>query len=291
MEICDLHTHTTASDGSDSPVELVQKAAQAGLKAVAITDHDTVAGIQEGLEAGGQFNIEVIPGVELSAKSDKGNMHILGYFIDVSANSLQEVLATVQQARAERNPAILSKLVDLGLPVDMEEVKELAGEGQVGRPHIARVMVQKGYVKSVGEAFNKYLKKGGPAYAPKSILEPADAITAIHKGGGVAVLAHPISLEPSGPEELAAIIKKMVDYGIDGIECYYSEYTPQFTELCLSLTQKFALVPTGGSDYHGKAKPYIRLGKGKGDLQVPYSCVKELKGVLSYVQQATADKN
>ncbi len=273
---CDLHTHTIASDGSDSPTELVKKAAFSQLAAVAITDHDTVEGIPEALEASRNYPVEVVPGIELSVIAPKGNMHVLGYFIDIKSRDLLNVIEMVQNARAERNPKILKKLDELGLHISEAELEEMAQGGQIGRPHIARALVNHGYVKSVSDAFEKYLKKGAAAYVPKSILTPQRAFQAIHQARGVAVLAHPISLKcPSS--ELDDLVSRWIEQGLDGIECYYSEHSDEMTRLCLNLADKYDLVATGGSDYHGKAKPYIKLGVGKGNLCVPEKCVHALK--------------
>ncbi len=278
MKYCDLHCHTTASDGSDTPAELVKLARDAGLAAIAVTDHDTLEGVKEAIAVGKELGIEVIPGVELSVQFHVGNMHMLGYLIDLDCKELQKVLARVQKARADRNPVILKRLQGLGLPVTMAELEAVAHGGQIGRPHIARLLTEKGYVKSVSQAFELYLKKGAPAYAPKSILTPEQAIGAIHRCGGVAVLAHPFSLGLSRPDDLDGVIADLVHKGLDGIECYYSEHSKEFTDTCLAIAKKYGLIVTGGSDYHGKAKPYIKLGRGKGGLRVPYSCVEAIKG-------------
>ena len=273
---CDLHTHTIASDGSDTPTELIKKAAFAQLSAVAITDHDTVDGIPEGMEASNNYPIEVVPGIELSVMAPKGNMHVLGYFIDIKSPELLKVIKLVQEARSERNPKILNKLDGLGIHISEAELEDMAQGGQIGRPHIARALVEHGYVKSLSDAFEKYLKKGAAAYVPKSILTPQKAFEAIHQAKGVAVLAHPISLQVS-PSELEHFITQWIPDGLDGMECYYSEHDDKTTQLCLSLAKKHGLVATGGSDYHGKAKPYIKLGVGKGNLHIPYKCVSDLK--------------
>ncbi len=277
MKTCDLHTHSTASDGSDTPSELMALAAKVGLAAIALSDHDTVAGLSEAAAAAARLGIEFIPAVELSCQFHKGNMHMLGYYIDPEEGSFLEVLSQVQAARAERNPRILEKLAALGVPVTMEEIEAISHGGQVGRPHIARAMVEKGYVKDVSQAFDRYLKRGAKAYAPKSILAPEAAISAIKGAGGIAVLAHPFSLQARDLQELQAIVADLKSKGLMGMECYYSEHSPEFTRQCIDLARSMGLAVTGGSDYHGKAKPYIKLGRGKGDLAVPYECVEELK--------------
>lgn len=274
---CDLHTHTTASDGSDTPDDLVRKAAETGLSAIAVTDHDTVAGLPEAVACGPEYHVEIIPGLELSVLAETGNMHILGYFIDPEAEYLKKILKKVQAARAERNPRILELLTDLGRPLTMNDLEEIAHGGQIGRPHIARTMLRKGYVRNIGEAFARYLKKGAPAYAPKSVLSPEEAIRTIHRAGGLAVLAHPFSLGPGRPADLEKTTAELAALGLDGMECYYSEHSREFTRQCLTLCGKYGLVVTGGSDYHGRAKPHIRLGTGRGNLRIPYRCVEELR--------------
>lgn len=274
---CDLHTHTTASDGSETSAQLVRLAAEAGLAAIAITDHDTVDGLSAALESGDRLGIEVLSGVELSVQVPRGNMHLLGYLIDRTSPALHQVLERVQSARARRNPQILAKLEELGLPVSQEEVESLAQGGQVGRPHIARAMVGRGYVRSAGEAFGRYLKQGASAYVPKSILSPEEGISAIRQAGGLAVLAHPISLGLSPSSPLEPLVGQWVEQGLEGIECYYTEHSREITSLCLDICAKYRLVATGGSDYHGRSKPAVHLGRGRGGLHVPYSCVVALR--------------
>ena len=277
METCDLHAHTTASDGSDTPIELINRAIEAGLSAIAITDHDTVSGILEVTGPICPSGIEVIPGVEFSVIAPRGNMHILGYFIDTGNPTLIDTLKVVQEARANRNPRMVERLNSLGINITMEILEDMARGGQVGRPHFARALVEMGVVRTVQEAFDKYLKRGAAAYVPKSVLRPEDAIKAIHKAGGVSVLAHPFSLKCDHREELLGIIDRLIEHGLDGMECYYSEHSKKFTEDLITISRSRGLCVTGGTDYHGQAKPYIKLGVGKGGLKIPYSCVEELK--------------
>ncbi len=274
---CDLHTHSIASDGSDYPSDLVHKACMAGLAAISLTDHDTVSGIAEASEAADRKGIEFLAGIEFSVKASKGNIHILGYLIDTSSQQLKAVLDKVQAARAARTPKLIARLREIGLPVEEEELYRVSKGGQVGRPHFARVMVEKGYVRDVSQAFSRYLARGGPAYVPKSILEPRHAIEAIHAAGGLAVLAHPFSLMCRSRRQLEEVVRDLCACGLDGMECYYSEHTPAFIMQCLHMCEQFGIVATGGSDYHGRAKPYLKIGKGKGDLFVPYSCVEHLR--------------
>jgi len=283
VKICDLHTHTTASDGSDTPEQLVLKAKKVGLSAIAVTDHDTVCGLEEAKKTARDAGIELVPGVELSINFHKGNMHMLGYYMDTADAGFQEILKRVQGARAERNPQILALLDNLGISISMDELETLSKGGQIGRPHIARAMVEKGYVKSVSEAFDKYLKRGARAYAPKSILSPEEAIQVLRDAKGIPVLAHPFSLLTSSEKELDTIVFELKEAGLMGIECYYSEHDRAFTSVCLGLAQKYQLVVTGGSDYHGKAKPHIMLGRGRGNLVIPYDCVEALKAARAHV--------
>ncbi len=277
QERCDLHTHTLASDGSDSPEALVKMASQIGLKAVAVTDHDTIDGLCEAIAAGRRYGIEVIAGVELSVVAPKGNMHILGYFIDKSSESLIKTLKTVQEARKRRNPLIVERLNSMGIPVTMDMLERLSQGGQIGRPHFARALLELGAVKTVQEAFDRFLKRGASAYVPKSVLSPREAIDEIRKAKGIAALAHPFSLRCDSDEELREIAAELKGYGLSGMECYYSEHSRAFTDRLIDMCKGLDLVVTGGTDYHGKAKPYIRLGEGKGSLSIPYSCVEALR--------------
>ncbi len=274
---CDLHCHTNCSDGSDTPEELIQKARQAGLAAVAVTDHDTVEGLEVAVAAGGNLGIEVIEGVELSVFHEPGNFHLLGYLGDWSDPAFMDVLGRVQEARRNRNPKVVEKLKGLGVEISMAELEEMAQGGQVGRPHFARLLVEKGYVSSVHQAFDRYLKKGGPAYVPKSVLKPEEAIRGVRACGGVAVLAHPFSLGHRDLGELRRWVEEWREMGLQGVECYYSEHDPAFTQFLIEMCRSLGLAVTGGSDYHGKAKPHIALGRGRGDLRIPYSCVEEIR--------------
>lgn len=275
--LCDFHTHSTASDGSDTPTELIEKALEAGVKSIALTDHDTVEGIDEASCAAEEKGVDFIPGVELSVVHDQGNMHMLGYLMDHKSQDLNAVLEKLQKARSQRNEKMIELLNEIGRPVSMEELQEIAVEGQVGRPHFARAMVNKGYVSSVGEAFERYLKRGAPAYIPKSILSAEDAVKLVHDAGGVAVLAHPCSLKTVSMAILEEIIAGLAQNGLDGVECHYSEHDRSFTKNCVEIAAKYDLIVTGGSDYHGKAKPHIKLGKGRGGLKVPCECAEALR--------------
>lgn len=275
----DLHIHTTASDGSLTPSQVVRYANEKGLKAIAITDHDTIHGNQEAIKEGIREGVEVIPGVEISVDYSPGTMHMLGYFIDTDDLTLNEKLTLLQGSRADRNPRIIEKLNKLGLDLTYDEVVQASGGGQVGRPHMAQVLMEKGYTKSIKEAFDKYLGKGAPAYLDKFRLGAAEAITMITDAGGIPVLAHPFTLYCKSSEELDALVKNLVHQGLRGLEVYYSEHDERQTSSYKLLAKRYHLAITGGSDFHGKNMKGIDLGTGRGNLKIPYTVFEDLKTV------------
>lgn len=277
----DLHTHSTASDGSLSPRELVRCAVNNGLTAIALTDHDTVDGIPDAFSEADAAGIEVIPGVEISVDF-KPEMHILGYFNGSSYQNIADTLALLRRSREERNPKIISKLIELGYDITMDEVKEAAGGRVVARPHFAKVLVAKGYFHNVEEAFHALLLPGKPAYFRKEKLTPREGIAEILRAGGVPVLAHPIYLymEESQLDQLFAELKAV---GLAGIEAYYVDNTPEDTAMLVSLAKKHGLLTTGGSDFHGAMKPAIAIGRGRGNLVIPESILEELKRLTHQV--------
>ena len=277
MGMMDLHTHTTHSDGSTSPTELVSLAAGNGARAVAVTDHDTVSGLAEGRQAADKAGVEFVNGVEISAEFSPGTMHILGYFINEEACDLQSKLLELKQARERRNPEIALKLRRLGFEVSYDEVAALAGNGVVGRPHFARVLVKKGYAASIQDAFDRFLAKGAPAYEEKLRLSPEQAISLIHRAGGVAVLAHPYQLKLGSMEETEELVSRLSEIGLDGIEAIYSRHTPEQRRLYSEMARRIGLGTTGGSDFHGTYKPDIAVVRGTGGLSVPYSLLDDLK--------------
>lgn len=274
----DLHAHTTASDGSLSPTELVTKASGIGLTALAVTDHDTVAGLAEAREAAQKVGLELIPGVELSVEDDKGRFHLLGYGLDTSNPELSETLVALRVARAERNTQMAEKMAELGLPVTMDDVRAEAGEDSevIARPHFAQALIKKGIVKSVQEAFDRYLATGKPLYLPKQGLTAHEAIALLHRAGGVAVMAHP-GLVPQSASALAARVETLTnDDGMDGLEAYYSQHSPADTERFLALAGRLGLLVTGGSDFHGTPKPHVPLGIVHGGGPAAYSLLTAL---------------
>lgn len=273
----DLHVHTTASDGTLTPAELVALAQEKGLKAVAVTDHDTVEGLPEALKAAGSRGFEVVPGVEISVDYRGGEMHILGYCVDPCSEPLLDSLAQLQEYRRERNPKVIRKLRELGMLISLEEVEEAAGGNVIGRPHFAAVLVRKGYAAGTQEAFDKYLGAGQPAYVKKEKLTPEEGIELIVRAGGVPVLAHPKYLKDHNADRLSALLEKLKAAGLKGIEAYYTTHTPEETELYLRLAEQHALLITGGTDFHGANKPEIELGAGTGNLRIPYELLEKLK--------------
>lgn len=257
----DLHTHSNASDGSFTPEDLVKLAAESGVTTLALTDHDTVSGVAAAVQAGEQFGVNVIPGVEISIDFSPGTMHICGYYLDLDNPELQAGLNFVQAARRHRNPKIIEKLNALGVDITLEEVKAVAGPDQVGRPHFAKVLVQKGYAKDTQEVFDKYLAKGAPAYMDKARLPLHQAIDMIKTAGGVAVLAHPVQLRLADMDEYRRKIGELQDAGVAGIEAFNSYQNESENQAFFKLAQEMDLIITAGSDFHGTTKPDVKLGQ------------------------------
>ena len=262
----DLHTHTTASDGSLTPTALLQKAHELGLAALAVTDHDTIGGLAEAAGAARELGLDFLPGVELSVEDKDGRFHLLGYGFDPEHPELAEKLITLRRSRAARNVQMAAKMAALGLPVTLDDVRAAAqkqgGEESevIARPHFAQALISKGVVSSTQEAFDKYLASGKPLYQAKEVLTPADAIGLLHRAGGVAVMAHP-GLVPLSEGALAARVAALHDEaGLDGIEALYSQHSPADTERFLELARRHGLLVTGGSDFHGTPKPHVPLG-------------------------------
>ncbi len=271
----DLHTHSTASDGSWTPGRLVMTAADIGLSALALTDHDTVDGLDEAIQAARATELTFVPGIEISTASDRGALHILGLFIRHRDEGLAQLLEELIALRNERNAAIAEALTAAGLPISLEEVVRTAGGRVVGRPHFAQLMTDKGYVKRFKTAFSRYLDRDKPAYVPRQKPSPQRTIAAIRNCGGVPVLAHPDQTLKRG-SELANLVRQLTDDGLAGIEVYCSKYPIGQTHAYIRLAQKFNLVLSGGSDFHGAAKSKLALGRGTGRLRVPDELLQPL---------------
>lgn len=263
----DLHTHSTFSDGSLTPADLVDLAVREGLTAIALTDHDTTAGIASFLDACGERRMIGVAGVEISVDFNPGTMHMLGYLIDPQSTVLDDALSKMRGGRDDRNSQILEKLNRLGMNITMADVLKHASEDVVGRPHFAQALMDKSYVHSPKEAFDLYLGKGKPAYVDRFRLTPEVGIDSIRQAGGVAVLGHPATLGLKD-RELLEFVRTMAAAGLRGIEVYYAEHSPDQVVYYSALAKEFKLLMTGGSDYHGKLTPDTRLGRGFGSLRV-----------------------
>ena len=281
MSRLDLHLHTTHSDGSLSPAEVLRLAHKARVTALAITDHDIVSGIPEAMAAGAELGIEIIPGVEISSFVGTSELHILGYCLHWQDPELNRRLAALRESRHTRNPQIIERLRTLGMDVTYEEVRALAGTESVGRPHIARLLMNKKYVTSAKDAFDRYLAEGRPAYVARELPTPTDAIAWIRAAGGVAVLAHPTWAKVSG-EGLTTLLTTLKAEGLGGVEVHYSTHTKRQTMEYLDLAKRLNLLITGGSDFHGVTKPDIEVGTGRGDLKVPERLLGPLKEAATH---------
>lgn len=281
----DLHTHSRVSDGSETPTRVVELAAAAGLDAVALTDHDVLEGLAEAESAGERFGIEVIPGVELSLDWSemlpdadvRGGMHLVVLWIDDIAGPLQDTLEDLRLGRDHRNHTILERLRQLGLDVPMEEVAARAGTGSVGRPHIAGVMVDRGYVPDIGSAFEQYLGNGAPAYVGRRRLTPPAALELSRASGGVPILAHPYTLGFDDDASLEQTLGRLCEMGLVGVESHHSGMDPERRRIVRRMAARLGLLPSGGSDFHGSYKPGIGVGRGCGDLEVPSGFLAALR--------------
>jgi len=273
--VIDLHTHSTVSDGSDDPARIPELAAANGCSAVALTDHDRQDGIAAATVRAGELGVELVAGVEISCEHT-GTMHVLVYFLEPGEGPLQDELVRLQVARDSRNHKIAGLMQSLGLPVTYEEIGAEAGGMGAGRPHMAAILVRKGVVGSVQEAFDVWLAKGRPAYLDKERLTADVAIRLARQSRAVPVLAHPFSLglEPAGTESTVA---ELASYGLGGLEAIYGRYLPEDRQALTGLAHRHGLAITGGSDHHGTFKPDLQVGIGTGDLEVPDSALDDLR--------------
>mgnify|MGYP001811656886 FL=1 len=272
----DLHTHSTYSDGSDTPAELIAAAKRARLEAIALTDHDNLDGIPEAMEAAAHHDIELIPGVELSCEWDRGGFHMVVLWLEPGPGPLQDRLADLQRGRANRNVDMVAKLAGLGIDITYDEVLEEAGGTGVGRPHMAAILVRKGVVATMSEAFDLYLAQGRPGYVGRVRLTPETAITLARQSGAVPIIAHPHTLGIFR-SELDAELKRLAGLGLVGVEAYYPEYEPDTRFELVERARQAGLVPSGGSDYHGGYKQGLKIGNGYGDLSVDRRVLEELR--------------
>lgn len=269
MSKADLHVHSTASDGRLSPEAIVHQAAEHGLSVIAITDHDSVEGVAPALVTAKAFpGLRVIPGVELSTDAPHGEIHVLGYFIDYTNRDFQTKLERLRHSRLHRAQEMIAKLRNFGIYIEWERVRELAGTGSVGRPHIAQAMLEKGYITSIKEAFNEYIGREGPAYAERKKMAPSEAVALVLQVNGLPVLAHPFTTN-----NLEITIAELKAAGLVGIEAYYDGYSADERNRLIGLAEEHGLIVTGGSDYHGLEAANETV---IGGVDVPMECVEQL---------------
>lgn len=277
MNEVDLHTHTTASDGALTPTELVARAAKLTLKVLAITDHDSTEGVAEALVAGQSYGVEVIPGVEINTDVPGAEVHILGYFVDHTDPALRAELARLREGRVGRARRMAEVLTEMGAPVDFQRILEIAGEGAVGRPHVAQALVEAGHVPSREAAFTKYIGRDSPAYVNRMKFTPAEAVATIRQAGGVPVLAHPVAYDRYGkivtPFDLGEELPGLIDVGLRGIEVYYRGYDAVTIEYLMNIARRYKLLTTGGTDFHAIRPTEPDLG----GVYVPMKAVRRLR--------------
>lgn len=269
MSLVDLHIHSTASDGRLSPTAIVTKAAGLGLKIIAITDHDSIEGVKPAIETAKAYpELTFIPGVEISTDLADGEAHILGYFIDFTSPEFKRSLEKFRDSRTGRGRRMVEKLNRLGVKIDWERVQAIAGDGAIGRPHVAQAMLEKGYIKTFEEAFNKYIGQGGPAYVEREKMTPEEAVALILRAHGIPVLAHPFTVK-----DPAAMVKNLKKVGLMGIEAYYKDNTAATTRDTLQLADKYGLIATGGTDFHGIGNSSDVM---MGGVEVPLEAAEKL---------------
>lgn len=281
----DLHTHTDRSDGTASPAQLVREAQTLGLEALGITDHDTLEGYDTAAPLAAEAGLELICGIELSTRPEKPadgsrppSVHLLGYFLqEPAAPQFREWIRGHQESRRERNRKLIAKLNSLGVEITLEEVQVL-GKHLTGRPHFAKILLKKGYVKTNQEAFDRYLADNASASVERDEPELVEGVRKIREGGGMPSLAHPVRLPQRDRASLEKLLVQLIDNGLQAIEVYHSEHAPEDTALYRELAAQFNLIETGGTDYHGDNKPAIHLGTGKGNnVQTPYGLLENMR--------------
>lgn len=273
----DLHTHSIASDGSDTPSGLITLALEKELSGIALTDHDTLSGLPEFLSGAQGKNIVAIPGLEISSSLYNKEIHILGLFIDPSSRKLEDFLVKTRLNRNVRNSQILEKLNIIGYQITLEELEEFARGESVGRPHLARLLVKKGYFETIQDAFDHCLKRGARAYSPRVLAPPEESIRVIHEAGGLAFWAHPVYRSTGGERSFVRrYLRHLVPLGLDGIEAFYSLFSVSQHTMIMEMAKEFNILVSGGSDYHGMNQPSIQLGSGCGSLEVPDSVLEML---------------
>ena len=281
MKIVDLHAHTTASDGSYTPTELVRYAKKKGLSAIAITDHDTVAGVEEASIEGRKLGIRVIPGAELSTRMDDCDVHMTSLFINCKNKQLIKRLDDMAASRQERNYKMVDKLHEAGFQIDRRDLDAL-GEGKIlARGHIAQILIARGYATELKEALRKYLSKGTPGYVQKEVLSPEECIQLVHDAGGLIFVAHLHQIDPQDPEHCKDVARRLICMGADGLETQYCEFDDEWRQATEQIAQECGCLRSGGSDFHGTMKKGLDLACGYGDLQVPYTFLEAMDAELA----------
>ncbi|MEZ5175250.1 MAG: PHP domain-containing protein [Acidimicrobiia bacterium] len=273
--LIDLHLHSTRSDGTDSPEQLVELAASCGASAIALVDHDVLDGLGEARSAANRLGIDFIPGTELSVEHNGTKMHMLVYFVDDEPGPLQSKLAWLRAGRHERNDEIIARLNGLGYTIGIDDVRRWAKGKSIGRPHIADALIETGAFHSRDEVFERVLGDGGLAYVERIRLTATDAIELARRSGGVPVVAHPLTI-PLGAAEYERLFRELADAGLGGIEAHHASHTRDLREHLTELAHSLGLAATGGSDYHGDRARDFRIGVGLGDLKVPHTAIDEL---------------
>lgn len=276
LNLIDLHTHSRASDGSDTPARIVQYACEKGLKGIALTDHDTVSGLPEFMEETKKCGIIGVPGVEISTRLFSKELHIVGLFINPETPELTELLERMRAGREKRNREIIHKLNVLGYEITYDELLQVAGGESVGRPHIGAVLLRKGYFKTMHDVFIQCLKRGCRAYVPRELPDSAEAVKVIHAAGGLAIWAHPVSGQAGERGYAKKMLRKLMDFGIDGVETNYSMFSEHQTQMMHEIAEAAGVLKSGGSDYHGVNQPGIDLGSGNGSLAVPFEFLERM---------------
>ena len=283
MKYIDLHTHSNYSDGTCSPAELVKRASDNGLSAFALTDHDSVAGIDDAIKAVKEQNVSLkfIPGTELSVGYKSSDIHIVGLFINHHDKSFNEMSKMIIQRRIYRNNEMIKRFNDAGIPITMDELTDSNPDTVVTRAHFARWLIDHNFVSTTNDAFTKYLDTNSKFYVPREYITPEEGIDIIRKSGGIAILAHPLHYKLE-EKELESLIGRLKDAGLSGIEVMYSNHIGQDEAYVRKLANKFDLLPSGGSDFHGANKPAIDIGKGRGNLAIPYEYLENLANACGY---------
>lgn len=282
MRIIDLHAHTTASDGSYTPTELIRYAKEKGLSAIAVTDHDTVAGVEEAVREGKRLGIQVVPGVELSTRVDECDVHMTALFVDCKNKELMKRLDDMAECRRDRNFRMVDKLKQAGYNIDRSDLEELGKGRVIARGHIAQILIDRGYASDLKDALRRYLSRGTPGYVQKEVLSPRECIELVHNAGGLIFTAHLHQIDPADPEHCVDVCRRLIEMGADGLETQYCEFDDRWREVTESIALQYGCLRSGGSDFHGALKKGLDLATGYGDLVVPFEFLRAMEEKLKY---------